>query len=141
MKSERDAMNPYQQYMENSVLTATSLELVTMLYRCALEGIADSRRCLAAGDIEGRVRPVNKAYDAVTELMLSLDYENGGEISRNLAELYGYITHKIILGHATQSDECFAEAARLLGTLLESWQQLNRQGVAAEPQLVAAGGW
>jgi len=136
---ENEPMNPYEQYMENSVLTATSLELVTMLYRCALEGIADARRCLQAGDIEGRVRPVNRAYDAVTELMLSLDYENGGEISGNLAELYGYITHKIILGHSTQSDECFGEAARLLETLLESWHQLNSSGAHAEPMMAMAG--
>jgi flagellar protein FliS len=120
--------NPYEHYIENSVLTATPLELVTMLYRCALEGIAEARRCLASGDIAGRVRPVNKAFDAVTELSLSLDHENGGDISRNLSELYGYISHQIVLGHSNQSDERFAEASSLLMTLLESWQQI---GVAA----------
>lgn len=123
--------NPYQQYAENSVLTATPLELVTILYRCALEGIGDARRCLSSGDIEGRVRPVNRAYDAVMELMLSLDHEAGGDLSKNLAELYGYISHLLVLGHSTQSDEKFAEAARLLTTLLESWHQLTLTANAA----------
>ncbi|MDZ4796866.1 MAG: flagellar export chaperone FliS [Bryobacteraceae bacterium] len=118
-------MNPYDQYLESSVLTATPLELVTMLYRCALDGIADARRCLLCGDIEGRVRPVNRAFDAVIELSLSLDFDNGGELSRNLGELYGYITNQIVLGHCNQSDTHFAEAARLLTTLLESWQQVS----------------
>lgn len=117
--------NPYQQYVDNSVITATPLELVTMLYRCALEGISDARQCLSDGDIAGRVRPVNRAFDAVTELSLSLDHEKGGDLSGSLAELYGYISHQIVLGHCQQSDERFSEAARLLGTLLESWQQLT----------------
>lgn len=123
--------NPYEQYLENSVLTATPLELVTMLYRCALEGIADARRCLAEGDVRGRVRPVNRAYDAVTELTLSLDHDKGGELSRNLYELYGYITQQIVLGHSTQSDERFAEASHLLLTLLESWQKLTTDHITA----------
>jgi hypothetical protein len=28
------------------------------------------------------------------------------------------------MGHTTQSDECFAEAGRLLGTLEEGWREL-----------------
>lgn len=125
-------MNPYDHYLENSVLTATPLELVAMLYRCALEGIGDARHCLSSGDIEGRVRPVNRAFDAVTELTLSLDHEQGGALSRSLGELYGYILNQIILGHCNQSDENFAEAARLLSTLLESWQEVA-QGAVPQP--------
>jgi flagellar protein FliS len=117
-------------YVESSVITATPLELVAMLYRCAIDALAEARRCLATGDVRGRVAPVNRAFDAVAELSLSLDYRRGGEISRDLAELYGYISHKIILGHAKQSEECFAEAGRLLTTLLEGWEILARDGSA-----------
>lgn len=131
-------MNPYDQYLESSVLTATPLELVAMLYRCALDGIGDARRCLACGDIEGRVRPVNRAFDAVTELTLSLDYETGGELSRNLGELYGYILNQIITGHCNQCDENFAEAAKLLRTLLESWQQVAHHAVPQQSVMAGA---
>jgi flagellar protein FliS len=124
--------NPYESYIENSVLTATPLELVAMLYRCAINSISQARKALAEGDVAGRVQPVNRAYDAVTELSLSLDHNSGGEVARQLSDLYTYISHKIILGHATQSDEAFAEAARLLSTLVESWDELAR-GAAAPP--------
>ena len=133
---------PYQQYIEDSVQTATPLELVTLLYRCALEGIADARYCLRTGDIAGRVKPVNRAYDAVMELSLSLDHETGGEFSRNLSELYGYISSQIILGHSQQSDDRFAEASRLMSTLLEAWEQMATAPAAANTEVgicVAAG--
>ena len=129
-------MNPNDRYLETSVLTATPLELVAMLYRCALESLGEARRCLAQGDITGRVRPVNRAFDAITELSLSLDYEGGGQLSTTLGELYGYISHKIILGHTEQSDAHFAEAMRLLLTLLESWQGIMH--TAAQNGAVAA---
>jgi flagellar protein FliS len=117
-------MNPYETYMENSVMTATPLELVTMLYRCAIDSVEEARRCLAAGDISGRVRPINRAFDAVTELSLSLNFSQGGDMARRLADLYAYVSQKIIIGHAEQSDVALAEASRLLGTMLESWQQI-----------------
>lgn len=131
--------NPYEQYMENSVLTATPLELVTMLYRCALDSIAEARQCLRAGDIAGRSKRVTRAFDAVTELLLSLDHEKGGEVSRNLADLYAYIQQQILLGHVNQAEENFAEAERLLSTLLESWTAIARAEREAAPETAAGG--
>jgi flagellar secretion chaperone FliS len=115
---------PYDSYVENSILTATPLQLVSMLYCCAIDSVSEARRCLACGDVSGRVRPINRAFDAVTELSLSLDFEQGGEMAQRLAELYGYISQKIIVGHANQSDDALAEAARLLTTMHESWERL-----------------
>ncbi|HYO82047.1 MAG TPA: flagellar protein FliS, partial [Bryobacteraceae bacterium] len=85
-----------------------------------------ARRCLASGDTNGRVRSVNRAYDAVMELTFSLDHSAGGEMSRQLSELYAYVSHKIVVGHGSQSDEAFAEASRLLSTMLDSWNMLAR---------------
>jgi flagellar protein FliS len=117
--------SPYESYIENSVLTATPLELVAMLYRCAIDSVEEARRCLADGDIAGRVRPINRAFDAVTELTLSLDFKEGGELARQLNDLYAYVSHKIVVGHAEQSDTALEEASRLLGTMLESWKEIS----------------
>jgi flagellar protein FliS len=125
--------NPYEQYIESSVLTATPLELVTMLYRFATDSVAQARRCLAEGDIAGRARPVTQAFDAITELVLSLDHENGGSISRNLIDLYAYMQQQLLLGHCNQCDDNFAEVERLLSTLTECWEQIAR---SAEPESI-----
>lgn len=117
---------PYESYLENSILSATPLELVAMLYRCAIDAVNEARRCLADGDVAGRVRPINRAFDAVTELNLSLDFEHGGEMAQRLGELYAYISQKIIVGHAQQSAEALEEAARLLVTMHDSWEQIAR---------------
>lgn len=120
----RFVTSAYDTYVENSILTATPLELVAMLYRCAIDSMNEARRCLADGDVAGRVRPINRAFDAVTELTLSLDFDQGGAMAQQLADLYAYISQKIVVGHATQSDEALAEAGRLLSTMYDAWQQV-----------------
>ena len=57
----------------------------------------------------------------VTELSLSLNHQDGGEISRNLAELYGYVERLLIQANVEQCEPPLAEAERLLSTLLEGW--------------------
>ena len=58
---------------------------------------------------------------AVSELECSLDHATGGDISRNLAELYRYIRQRLTEGNFRQKDAPLAEAESLLKTLAEAW--------------------
>jgi flagellar protein FliS len=116
-----DYIDPYEAYVEGSVTGGGPLGLVIALYGRAIGSIQQARHHLQSGDIHGRGRAINKAADCLTELLLSLDHESGGEISRNLANLYGYIQARVIEGHSRQADQPLAEAERLLGTMLEGW--------------------
>lgn len=118
-------VNYSSKYTETAVLTSTPLELIRMLYRYAINSVQEARFCLQAGDVEGRSKPVGKALDALTELLLSLDHGNGGEIAHNLASLYGYIQKRVLDGHCEQSDAPFVEVVQLLHTLLESWEHIE----------------
>lgn len=112
-------------YLESKILSADPLELVRIMYQGALEAVAQARRCLAANDVLGRSRQISKAHSLLTELALSLNHEAGGELSRNLAELYDYMQRRLLEAHLRQSDEALAEVARLLTTLLEGWNQCH----------------
>ena len=67
--------NPYEAYIEDEILTADPVKLVQMLYRGAMEAIADARVKLARGDIKGRSGAVTKAVEILAELSSSLDHE------------------------------------------------------------------
>jgi flagellar protein FliS len=111
--------NGYQNYFE--VAEANPLKLVELLYRGALDSIAAARRYLRLGDIRARSRAISKAMAIVTELSLSLNHRDGGEVGRNLAELYGYIERLLIQSNVEQCEPPLVEAERLLSTLLEGW--------------------
>lgn len=114
--------NRYQTYMEDEILTADPIQLIQLLYRGALDSITAARRHLKLGDIGARSRAISKAMAIITELALSLDHKKGGDVSKNLAELYAYTEQLLIEANARQSDPPLEEAERLLSTLLEGWQ-------------------
>src|ERR1700680_1383385 len=128
--------NVYQNYFEDDVAEANPLKLVELLYRGALDSIAAAKRYLRLGDISARSRAINKAMAIVTELALSLNHGDGAEVSRNLAELYGYIEKLLIQANVEQCEPPLAEAERLLSTLLEGWARCAQ----VQPACVAQAG-
>ena len=134
----------YQNYFDDEVLTANSTRSSC---NCSIversDSIAAARRHLRVGDIRARSRAISKAMAIVTELSQSLDMSAGGELSRNLAELYGYIAKLLIQANAEQCEAPLSEAERLLTTLLEAWNaacQPSRSARSSDPQ-PAAFGW
>ena len=109
------------QYLEAEILGADPVKLTALLYRGALDAVANSRRHLASGDIRERSRRITQAYEILLELSHTLDHKAGGEISRNLAELYFYMQNRLIDANAQQTDAPLAEVEKLLASLSEAW--------------------
>jgi len=96
--------NKYPTYVDEEVLNATPLKFVQMLYRGALDSIAAARRYLRLGDIRARSLAISKAMRIITELSLALNHEAGGELSKNLAQLYHYAETLLIKANSEQCD-------------------------------------
>lgn len=130
--------NVYDTYLETSVLSADPVELVRLLYRAALESIAKARRHLRDGDIAARSKEISRVIAILTELTISLDHQKGGSLGGTLAALYDYMQSLLLRANFEQSDPPLAEASRLLGTLLEGWDNCsagaeNGPEMACEP--------
>jgi flagellar protein FliS len=123
--------NPYQAYTEGKVLTNNSLELVVALYEGALTAGRSARLCLEAGDIWGRTKAINKAIAILTELMVSLNHEKGGELAGNLKRLYSYMQCRLIEAHTRKLAAPIQEVEGLLTTLLDGWKQAAIAELAA----------
>lgn len=119
----------YQNYFDEEVLSASPLRLIQLLYRGALDSIASARRFLKLGDIRARSRAISRAMGIITELSLSLNAD-GGELSRNLAGLYGYLQTLLIKANTEQCDPPLAEAERLLGILAVAWNSFEQTPAA-----------
>jgi flagellar protein FliS len=115
----------YQTYIENEILSASPIRLIQILYTAALDSIASARRSLRAGDIRARSRAITKAMRIVTELSRCLNREAGGELSRNLANVYGYVLRLLIESNAKQIEKPLAEAEQLLSTLADAWSRCS----------------
>jgi len=126
----------YQSYFEDELVDASPLKLVQLLYQGALDSIASARRYVRLGDIPSRSRAITKAMAIVTELSRSLNTEQGGEVSHNLAQLYGYVEKLLMQANFEQREKPLEEAERLLETLAEAWNNLipeERPNVSQTP--------
>ncbi len=131
------AKTTYDNYLETEILNADPVKLVRMLYRAATEAVTAARRHLRAGAIRERSREISKASAILNELAQSLDHKQGGDISRNLAELYAYMQQRLIEANRQQTDPPLAEVESLLSTLLAAWCALPSSEHMLDPVTLA----
>jgi flagellar protein FliS len=127
--------NHYQTYFEDEIMEADPITLVRLVYQAVFETIGQARRHLSCGAIAERSAAISKAIALLQELAVSVNHDNGGEIGRNLVELYDYIQRQLIQSNIHQSDAPMAEAERLVTTLLEGWLACCTQAAANHPSL------
>ena len=114
-------MTNHDRYLENEVLNAHPVKLVQILYRAAIESVGAARRHVQQGNIRERSRAITRTMGMINELAISLNHSAGGEISRNLAELYAYMQNRLMEANSRQVEPPLAEVETLLSTLLEAW--------------------
>src|ERR1700722_16643737 len=105
------AYNIQHKYLENEVLQADPVKLVRILYRGAIDAVDAARAHLRNAAIRERSQQIGRALAIVHELLRSLDHARGGQISRSLADLYVYMTKRLIEANTQQIDEPLAEVS------------------------------
>ena len=131
--------NPYDTYLEATVLSAEPTELVRILYRTAIESVRDARAYLADGNIAARSRAISKAVTILAELGLCLKSDVEPRLAKNLNELYDYMRRRLLTGNLNQVDEPLAEVVGLLENLLEAWEKIEVQPASEQMELATAG--
>jgi flagellar protein FliS len=90
-------------YRETKIKTAGQGQLIIMLYNEAvkyldqgvdlLEQYTEERK---PSKIEQIGKSILKSQEIISELMVSLDFEEGGEIARNLFSLYNWFNQELL---------------------------------------------
>lgn len=127
------ATSAYDAYLESRILSADPLELVRILYRLAIDRIREARQHLAGGDIAARSKAISAASQVLAELSSSLDHQQGGEMSRRLAQLYDYMQWRLVDANFHQTAGPLEEVLGLLTTLSEAWENIRPEPQTAPP--------
>ena len=101
-----------------------------MLYDRALAAIARSEWALKnkeLGSIELAHKELTRAQDIVTELMLSLDHDNGGEISTSLNAIYQFCLDRLTEANVQKDASSLPFVAKSLTDLREAWAHIAAQ--------------
>lgn len=98
-------------YRDAELAGATPGQLVVMLFDKCMLTVRRAQAAVAAGDIPARTVHICSAADMIAELRGSLDFEVGGDISRQLDALYAYATRELFAANRTN------DAAKLASVL------------------------
>lgn len=120
-----------RQYQNQELMAASPVRLVVMLYERAIGSLNEAVEAIAAGDIERRWQANKKAVDIITHLALTLDFEQGGEIARNLDNLYRFMLRMLLDVDLRNDPKPARHVIGLLEPLCESWRQIAKGAGAA----------
>ncbi|MCW2974492.1 MAG: Hpt protein [Thermoleophilia bacterium] len=118
-------------YRVNAVETASPEQLTLMCYDGALRFMRRAAKALEDGDLAGANNATGRAQAIINELNVTLDMERGGEIARNLRDLYLFVNRHMAAGLAANEAPLIRESIGLVRELREAWAESMNLGAAA----------
>lgn len=117
--------NPYNQYKQTQITTANQGKLIVMLYDGAIKFLTIALDNMSPKSYDVVNNNIIKAQDIITELLLSLNMDEGGEISQNLFNLYMYFKRQLLEANMKKDPEILKQVLKLLKELREAWDQIS----------------
>ena len=114
-----------KRYHNTSIKTADRRRIVVMLYEGVIKNLHIAINAIEAGDADTRTAKVNKSLEIIQFLSAALDFEKGGDIARNLSNLYDYARDVIALANIRGDVAKLREAIDLFNIVLDGWRQLS----------------
>jgi flagellar protein FliS len=95
-----------------------------MLMEGALDKMAAAKGFIQRKDMGQKSRHISWALSIINGLRGALDLESGGDIARNLDDLYEYMGRRLMTANSSNDPEILDEVASLLTEIKLAWDAL-----------------
>ena len=133
----------HKQYTNVHISTVDRGRLLLMLYDGCIKFLKHAKVGLETKDIPKFARFLSKAQAIISELMLTLDFERGGEIARDLDRIYDFALFYLTEANLEKNPTKIERVIELIETIAGAYRELiegpGRDAVAAEPSKEAEG--
>lgn len=116
-----DSQKVLDQYLENSVRTASPEQLTLMLFNGCIKNIRLSMKNINEHDIENANRTIIKAQRIVCELRDTLNFDF--DTSRHLYALYDFVMDTLIKANIKKDGQKLEIACGIMTELRDAWYQ------------------
>ena len=110
-------------YKRNQFFTADRGTVLLMLYQGAIDFLKQAKERMAEGDAEAKGNFISKAHAIISEFITSLNHDVGGEVSRNLEDLYRFMLDQLMAAHVGNETKPLDNVIGLLAGLQQTWEQ------------------
>lgn len=111
----------YDKYKTQSVQSASREKILLMLYEGCIRFMKQALNAIDRKDIADRGVNIGRAFDIINELNNTLNHEQGGEIAKNLEQLYMFISDQLTKTNATGNKQPLEDALKVMETLYSGW--------------------
>lgn len=125
MRYMKKAIDSYGEVkVSTGVATADSVQLIQMLFDGLLESLRAAEGQIVRREIEAKSKSIMRASKIVIGLQSALDFSAGGDIARNLDELYGYVTRRLLHINLHNDLAALAEVISLISEVKGAWETI-----------------
>lgn len=115
----------YKKYQQTQIITGDQKNLILMLYTGAIKFASEAKIKMQKEDMPGKGVAISKAMKIVNELRGSLNHEKGGEIAKQLNDLYLHVNFKLTEANVYNRVKCLEHVILLLTTIKEAWEKIS----------------
>ncbi len=115
------AMQAYKQVGNQGI---SSDRLVLLGLEGILEYIRRARLAIQAKDLSAKADSMDKAYQLTAHLLASVNFEQGGEIAKNLDSLYRFLLNQLAQANIFDDLQALDACQPVLIDLRDAWRGL-----------------
>lgn len=116
--------NAYSAYRNNAVNTASKGNLLLMLYDGAIKFLRFATIAIDDKNIQKANEYLIKTQDIISELMITLNFDVGGDIAKNLFSLYEYMNNELVEANISKDKEKIITIKVMLEDLRNTWAKI-----------------
>ncbi|MCL9645497.1 flagellar export chaperone FliS [Pantoea eucrina] len=111
--------------VESAVMSATSPQLMTLLFDGAISAVVRARLFMQEGNIAGKGSAISKAINIIEAgLKQGLDEASGDELTLNLIGLYSYMVRRLVEANIRNDVAALEEVETLLRNIADAWKEV-----------------
>jgi len=114
--------NPYSAYASSDSVESKE-ELLIKVYEEMLSLLNVASMSIEEGDIKSKATALTKVTDALLILKSSLDMERGGEIARNLSDIYDFCVGELLKANLNNDRERIENVKEVLKPIYEGFKE------------------
>lgn len=112
--------------VESAVMSASSDQLITLLFDGALSALVRARLFLQDGNIVKKGESLSKAINIIDNgLKVGLEEDSEDELTRNLYSLYRYMVHRLLRANLDNDVTIIEEVETLLRNIADAWKEVS----------------
>ena len=121
----RGSLQSYRKVsLESEITVASPHRIIQLMFAGALQRLAQARYAMEQNELVNKGVYIGKAVSIIIGLQNSLNMDAGGQIAKNLSDLYDFMLRKITEANLNNDVKAIDDVCDILRTIKEGWDAI-----------------